>query len=71
MTTRGLTATVERRLRRIIARAEIGTLLPSERALAEALDASRTTIRLVYLKLATEGLVAPEHGRGYVVVRRG
>jgi GntR family transcriptional regulator len=41
--------------------------LPSERQLAEQLDAGRTTIRLVLMKLATEGTVRSEHGRGYFV----
>src|SRR5690348_7517573 len=33
--------------------------------LAEDLDAGRTTVRLVLVKLAAEGLVRAEHGRGY------
>jgi len=41
--------------------------LPSERQLAEQLDAGRTTIRLVLMKLATEGMIRSEHGRRYFV----
>jgi DNA-binding FadR family transcriptional regulator len=41
-----------------------GDRLPSERTLAEDLGAGRTTIRLVLVKLAVEGLVRAEHGRG-------
>jgi GntR family transcriptional regulator len=44
-----------------------GDRLPSERTLAEELDAGRTTVRLVLVKLAAEGLVRAEHGRGYFV----
>jgi DNA-binding FadR family transcriptional regulator len=39
--------------------------LPSERALAARLSAGRTTVRLVLMKLATEGIIRSEHGRGY------
>jgi GntR family transcriptional regulator len=42
-----------------------GDRLPSERHLAETLDAGRTTVRLVLTKLAAEGLVRAEHGWGY------
>jgi GntR family transcriptional regulator len=41
--------------------------LPSERQLAEQLDAGRTTVRLVLMKLTTEGMIRSEHGRGYFV----
>lgn len=44
-----------------------GGRLPSERQLADDLQAGRTTIRLVLTKLAAEGLVRSEHGRGYFV----
>jgi DNA-binding FadR family transcriptional regulator len=47
-----------------------GDRLPSERTLAEDLGAGRTTIRLVLIKLAAEGLVRAEHGRGYFVCER-
>ena len=39
--------------------------LPSERKLVERLGAGRTTVRLVLMKLATEGVIRSEHGRGY------
>jgi DNA-binding FadR family transcriptional regulator len=44
-----------------------GDKLPSERALAAEHGASRTTVRLVLVKLAAMGLVEPQHGRGYFV----
>lgn len=44
-----------------------GGRLPSERHLAEQLDAGRTTIRLVLTKLGAEGIIRSEHGRGYFV----
>ncbi len=44
-----------------------GSPLPSERQLAAQLDAGRTTIRLILMKLATEGMIRSEHGRGYFV----
>ena len=47
-----------------------GDRLPSERTLAEDLRAGRTTVRLVLVKLAAEGLVRAEHGRGYFVCER-
>jgi hypothetical protein len=47
-----------------------GDRLPSERTLAEDLGAGRTTVRLVLVKLAAEGLVRAEHGRGYFVCER-
>lgn len=47
-----------------------GDRLPSERTLAADLGAGRTTVRLVLVKLAAEGLVRAEHGRGYFVCER-
>jgi DNA-binding FadR family transcriptional regulator len=44
-----------------------GAKLPSERDLAAKLEASRTTVRLILVKLGAEGLVRAEHGRGYFV----
>jgi DNA-binding FadR family transcriptional regulator len=63
------TERVERSIRDLIASAQLGPggRLPSERQLAEQLDAGRTTIRLVLMKLATEGMIRSEHGRGYFV----
>lgn len=64
----GTTARVESEIRAEVAGRGAGDQLPSERQLAERLAAARTTIRLVLVKLAAEGLVRPEHGRGYFVV---
>lgn len=63
------TERVERSIRDLIASGQLapGGRLPSERQLAEQLDAGRTTIRLVLMKLATEGMIRSEHGRGYFV----
>ena len=63
------TERVERSIRDLIASGHLGPggRLPSERQLAQQLDAGRTTIRLVLMKLATEGMVRSEHGRGYFV----
>ncbi len=47
-----------------------GDRLPSERTLAADLGAGRTTVRLILVKLAAEGLVRAEHGRGYFVCER-
>ena len=65
------TERVERSIRDLIASGQLGPggRLPSERQLAEQLDAGRTTIRLVLMKLATEGLIRSEHGRGYFTER--
>lgn len=63
-----VTARVEVAIRDMIASGELPNgRLPSERTLATDLDAGRTTIRLVLMKLASEGLVRSEHGRGYFV----
>jgi DNA-binding GntR family transcriptional regulator len=61
------TERVERSIRDLIASGRLGPggRLPSERQLAAELDAGRTTIRLVLMKLATEGVIYSEHGRGY------
>jgi GntR family transcriptional regulator len=63
------TERVERSIRELIASGQLGPggRLPSERQLAQQLDAGRTTIRLILMKLATEGLIRSEHGRGYFV----
>ena len=64
------TERVERSIRDLITSGQLGPggRLPSERQLAQQLDAGRTTIRLVMMKLATEGMVRSEHGRGYFVI---
>lgn len=61
------TERVERSIRDLIEAGQLGPggRLPSERQLAEQLEAGRTTIRLVLMKLATEGVIRSEHGRGY------
>ena len=63
------TARVERSIRELIASGQVGPdgRLPSERQLAQQLDAGRTTIRLILMKLTTEGTIRSEHGRGYFV----
>jgi DNA-binding FadR family transcriptional regulator len=64
-----LTERVEAAIRGMIERGEYGTgdRLPSERELASQLSAGRTTVRLVLTKLAAQGLVEAQHGRGYFV----
>lgn len=47
-----------------------GAKLPSERDLAEQYDTSRVTVRQAIAVLRSEGLVAPEHGKGIYVKRR-
>ena len=63
------TERVERSIRELVASGQLGPdgRLPSERQLAQQLDADRTTIRLILMKLATEGMIRSEHGRGYFV----
>jgi DNA-binding GntR family transcriptional regulator len=63
------TERVERSIRELIATGQLGPggRLPSERQLAAQLDAGRTTIRLILMKLTTEGTIRSEHGRGYFV----
>ena len=63
------TARVEGALRRQLSSGDLkpGDRLPSERTLVSELDASRTTVRLVLVKLVAEGLVRADHGRGYFV----
>ena len=60
---------VERSIREII-KTEQGPngQLPSERELVARLGAGRTTIRLVLMKLAAEGVIRSEHGRGYFAI---
>jgi GntR family transcriptional repressor for pyruvate dehydrogenase complex len=67
-----VTARVEHALRSLLTSGELkpGDRLPSERALVRDLSASRTTIRLVLLKLTSEGLIRSEHGRAYFVCER-
>ncbi|RCG32989.1 GntR family transcriptional regulator [Sphaerisporangium album] len=62
-----VTERVERSIRELITSGDLGPggRLPSERTLAAELEAGRTTVRLVLMKLAAEGIVRSEHGRGY------
>lgn len=64
-----VTAQVEEKVRDLIKSGEYppGKALPSERVLANEIGAGRTTVRLVLAKLASEGLIRAEHGRGYFV----
>jgi GntR family transcriptional regulator len=64
---------VERSIRELIASGQLGPdgRLPSERQLAQQLDAGRTTIRLILVKLTAEGMIRSEHGRGYFVTGAG
>lgn len=67
-----VTARVEAAIRDMIASGELPDgRLPSERTLATDLEAGRTTIRLVLMKLASEGLLRSEHGRGYFIRDQG
>lgn len=63
------TERVERSIRGLIESDQLGPggRLPSERQLADELQAGRTTIRLVLTKLSAAGLIRSEHGRGYFV----
>ena len=56
---------VERSIREIV-KADLGEngQLPSERDLVARPGAGRTTIRLVLMKLAAEGLIRSEQGQG-------
>lgn len=67
-----VTANVENTVRGWIESGEYapGSRLPSERQLAGDLGAGRTTVRLVLAKLAAEGLIRSEHGRGYFVTEQ-
>ncbi|MDS1271767.1 NUDIX domain-containing protein [Lipingzhangella sp. LS1_29] len=62
-----VTQRVEDAIRELVASGALGPngKLPSERTLSHDLDAGRTTVRLVLSKLAAEGIIRSEHGRGY------
>ena len=49
---------------------ESGSLLPSVRSLAEELGVNPNTVHRAFGELEREGLVAPERGRGMVVLNR-
>ncbi len=61
----GVTATVENYYRVLIGELPGGSRLPSERSVVRELGTSRSTVRLVMVKLVTEGLVVPVQGSGY------
>ncbi|MFD7729230.1 GntR family transcriptional regulator [Kitasatospora phosalacinea] len=65
------TGRVEATIRERIESGELaaGAKLPSERTLVEELGAGRTTVRLALAKLAAEGLIDAQHGRGYFVTK--
>lgn len=67
-----VTERIESTLRGAIERGEYepGDRLPSERTLAAELEAGRTTVRLVLARLAAQGLIEAQHGRGYFVCKR-
>lgn len=64
-----VTNRVEAALRALIADGGLkaGDQLPSERDLVKQLEAGRTTIRTVLQKLVIQGVIEPQHGRGYFV----
>jgi GntR family transcriptional regulator len=64
-----VTERVEGAIRNKIASGDLapGDRLPSERTLVADLDASRTTVRLVLMRLVAEGVIRAEHGRAYFV----
>ncbi|NJC63431.1 winged helix-turn-helix transcriptional regulator [Planosporangium flavigriseum] len=66
-----VTDRLEQALRGMIERGEYkpDERLPSERDLVSQHGAGRTTVRLVLAKLAAQGLVEAQHGRGYFVCR--
>jgi DNA-binding GntR family transcriptional regulator len=68
----GVTARVEETIRGWITSGDLkpGDRLPSERTLVSDLDASRSTVRLVLVRLVAEGLIRSEHGRAYFVNER-
>ena len=44
-----------------------GQRLPSEQEFTADFEISRSTVRLVMIRLSAEGLIRGEHGRGYFV----
>lgn len=61
----GVTQAVESYYRSILDQLDSGMRLPSERSVMAELQTCRSTIRLVLTKLAAEGRLYAEHGRGY------
>nr|WP_230379522.1 FCD domain-containing protein [Microbacterium sp. ZXX196] len=66
---RGLSADVVAHLASLIGRGEFppGARVPSERALADALAVSRTTVRQALAEMEARGMVTRHHGRGTIV----
>ena len=62
---KGVTSHVEDFYRSLLTQLQQGERLPSERAVMHEFKTSRSTVRLVLLKLAAEKLIVAEHGRGY------
>lgn len=61
----GVTQAVESYYRAILDQLDSGMRLPSERSVMAELQTCRSTIRLVLTKLAAEGQLYAEHGKGY------
>lgn len=61
----GVTEQVEQYYRSVLDQLNAGERLPSERSVVEELETCRSTVRLVLTKLAAEGWLYAEHGRGY------
>jgi GntR family transcriptional regulator len=59
-----MTARVDRAIRDLLDSLADGEQLPTERALAEQLGTSRSTVRTVLARLDAEALIWAEHGRG-------
>ena len=64
-----VTDRVEAALLTMVTGRRIGDQLPSERDLISQLNAGRTTVRTVLQKLTQQGLIEPQHGRGYFIRR--
>jgi DNA-binding LacI/PurR family transcriptional regulator len=61
---------IEKRLRQIVAESDVGSFLPPEKALAENLGVSISTVRRGMEKLVAEGMVQRRRRAGTMVVRR-
>lgn len=60
---------LKQHLLELIEASEPGTLLPTERSLAEQFDTSRSTVRLALQELVVEGRLDRQHGRGTFVAQ--
>jgi DNA-binding FadR family transcriptional regulator len=61
----GVTEQVESYYRSLLDQLNPGDRLPSEREVMEEMNACRSTVRLVLLKLTAEKQLHPLHGKGY------